>query len=223
MLNTEYKLRHYSPWKPKDFDTVRLEISVGQEYHEGNKLKTATEWARQNFERAVLIVGDTVQGYNIASSKGLDLQTAFDMARVKGDEWLERNREAIEGLEITRWDDWLAHPHYAANHQAVLSLYESNKTFLQHIDQTIEVFRERRQPANEDGERFTALSRQFLLEETAVFATAYKDLGGISAYPGSFLETWQIFINQEIEGAPEGLKNAHWTRLQFRRRVPKVA
>lgn len=219
MSDIDYKLRWYSPWKQEGFDTVRLEISVGQEYHEGNKLKVATAWAKRNFPRVVAIVGDSIQGYNFAISRGIDLQSACRAARLKGDEWLDRNSEALKGVEITRWDDWLNHSEYSSNHKAINSLYHKNAEFREHIDETIESFRLRRQAAGESGERFTDLSRQFLLEETAVFSIAYKELRGISAYPGSFLKTWEIFLNKDIEGALEGLKNAHWGRIQFRRKA----
>lgn len=218
MLNTDYKLRHSSPWNWQDFDTVRLEISVGQDYHEGEKLKTAAAWARQNFSRAVLIVGDRIQGYNLSIVEGLSLAVAFGRATRKGDEWLERNQEAIKGMEITRWHDWLSNPAYPANRAAVDALYDNNLRFRDHIDNTVEGFWWRRNAPTGFNERFKKLSREFLLEETAVFATSYKELGGISAYPGSFLETWEMFVNESIDGAPEGLKNAHWMRLQFRRR-----
>ncbi len=218
MSDIDYKLRRYSPWNWRDFDTLRLEISVGQEYHEGAKLKAATDWARANFNRVVMIVGDTVQGYNIARAGNIALREAFDIARARGDAWLARNARMIEGFDITRWDDWLQHKDYPANRAAVDKLYETNPEFRNHIHDTIEGFQGRHDPFMRAQDRFVPLSKEFLLEETAVFATAYGALGGISAYPGTFLETWGMFVGREVEGAPEGLKNSHWMRLQFRRR-----
>lgn len=218
MSAIDYRLRTQSPWNWRDFDTVRLEISVGQDYHEGTKLKTATEWARDNFRRAVIILGDTIQGYNLAIANKSDLQTAFDQARAAGDDWLVRNRTAIAGVEVTRWDDWKSHEAYQDNETAINRLYKNNATFRDHIDDTVDDFWWRRNAPVPNDKRFHSLSRDFLLEESAVFATAYGELGGISAYPGTFLQTWQMFVENDIDGAPLGLKNSHWTRLQFKRR-----
>ncbi|WP_428699369.1 hypothetical protein [Stappia sp.] len=77
-----------------------------------------------------------------------------------------------------------------------------------------------------DRRRFFALSEQYLLEETAVFATAYDDLGGISAYDdlggisayrGDFLKMWEMFIDATDTSVPPGLAKDHCIRLAFNR------
>jgi hypothetical protein len=74
-----------------------------------------------------------------------------------------------------------------------------------------------------EKDRFIAHSTTYLLEETAVFALAYKELGGISAYPGNFLDMLQMFVDREGEDFPEGLSYAHYIRLGFeKRKIPAL-
>ncbi|PZQ46340.1 MAG: hypothetical protein DI551_05340 [Micavibrio aeruginosavorus] len=223
MSATKYKVRCYGDHPRASFDTVRMEISVGQEYHEGQKLVAAMDWAKRHFDRIVLIVGDRIQGYNIAFKEGVNLIQAFEKATKKGDEWIERNQSIIADAEITRWSDWLSHPEYAMNRAAVGRLYAENEEFRNAVRENIKGVWERRFPVQAQDQRFLALSEQFVLEETAVFACAYKDLKGVSAYPGDFSKTWSMFKDSEIPHAPEGLKYSHCLRLQFRRREPQLA
>lgn len=222
MSATKYKLRWTGEWG-RQFETVRLEISVGQEYHEGEKLQTAVDWAKRNFNRAVLIVGDRIQGYNLAISTGISLKQAFEISTKKGDEWLQRNADVISGMEVTRWNDWLHHPEYLTNRAQISRLYASNDEFREKVQRQISNVWERRKPQNVKYGRFFKLSEQFVLEESAVFACAYKDLKGVSAYPGDFLELWGMFAGKEVEGAPEGFKHSQSIRLQFKRREPQAA
>lgn len=45
----------------------------------------------------------------------------------------------------------------------------------------------------------------------------YTVFPGVSAYPGTFLEMWSMFVDRDVDGAPEGLKNAQCIRIDFAR------
>lgn len=217
MSAIEYKLRARSKWNWRCFDTVRMEISVGQPYHEGAKLALAMSWARENFDRVVVILGDAPQRYNVMFRTGFAECNAEKLAHGAGDAWLERNRDLLRGVEITRWDDWKSDPRYIDNRVAVSRLYSDHDQFRGAIHDAITEFIDRRGMGENDRRRFFALSEQYLLEETAVFATAYDDLGGISAYPGDFLKMWEMFIGSSDTSVPSGLTKAHCIRLAFNR------
>lgn len=217
MSDIEYKLRARSKWDWRSFDTVRMEISIGQPYHEGAKLALAMQWARENFSRVVIIIGDSPQRYNLMFRTGFAEPNAERLARGAGDAWIERNRDLLEGIEITRWNEWKADPAYVQNRAAISQLYQGNDEFRQSIHGAIDEFVERRSMGENDRKRFFVLSEQYLLEETAVFATAYSALGGISAYPGDFLKLWEMFIGLDDPTIPAGLTKAHCVRLAFNR------
>jgi hypothetical protein len=66
------------------FDTVRLEISVGQQYHEGQKMAATLAWARTRFRGVAVLVNDTLQRFNLMFDKGLSEAEAFRRTQADG-------------------------------------------------------------------------------------------------------------------------------------------
>lgn len=215
--NSTYKIRARGLQNCPDTSVCRMEISVGQPYHEGEKLATALQWA-ERFGQVHLLMGDSPQRFNLMYELGLTESQAEQMARQRGDEWLARNAATLARhlrFKISRWNDWKHSADYVTTRWQVGRLYRDHQQFQEAIDTaTRETFTRR---GYTDWDRFADLSRQYLLEESAVFAVAYKALGGFSAYPGSFLDTWDMFINQEIPEAPSGFRHAHHAVLGFDR------
>lgn len=50
-----------------------------------------------------------------------------------------------------------------------------------------------------------------------MFSLIFRTIPGVSAYPGSFHEMWDMFVDQEILEAPKGLEQGFFTRIDFRR------
>lgn len=220
-----YKVRARGLKNWRDFDRVRLEISVGQTYHEGKKLSAMLYWAQENFSHVHLILGDTTQRYNLMIN-GVDHAHALAHAERLGRDWLHRNRtllSTIPNLHLHRWDDWRRSPEFSGTLSDIVALYHALPTFSSAVEVEISdsfARRMRRGECNEtDRTQHNFLSRQYLLEETAVFALAYRDLPGISAYPGSFGEMWSMFVDANMLNAPIGLNNAHSLRLSFEPRT----
>lgn len=89
------------------YETCRQHISVGQPYHEGEKLKATFEWAAKRFTKHVIVVADTLQRHNMDGNA--------QQAKRYGDEWLQRNRDLLGILgspEIIRWDDLIGSPDF---------------------------------------------------------------------------------------------------------------
>lgn len=222
MSGINYKIRPRGKWDWRKFDTVRMEISVGQEYHEGEKLRDAFKWAHDQFKHRYIILGDTTQRFNKMFEKGISETSAHAEALRDGDLWLERNAASLGDAKVTRWDDWRSHPEYQRTYDRVLELYKNDSRFHEAIQTAISGRWERRYPDGnlEKKKYFFEISEKYLLEETAVLSVAYDKLGGISAYPGDFLKIWEMFIDAEGSGIPPGLKKAHCTRLYFNKRSP---
>jgi hypothetical protein len=223
MSDIDYKIRVRGPWDWRGFSTARLEVSVGQEYHEGEKLSATMRFVKENFNRAVIILGDAPQRFNIAFTENISLEQAFGKSIKAGDDWIERNRERIAGIELTRWEDWRKRPEYAIARAQFGHVYTQNQKFRECMHDAIKGVSERRCVAKKDFPRFFALSEQFLLEESAVFAVAYNELRGISLYPGDFLEMWSMFVGKDIPGVPEGAKYANCGRISFEKRKLQYA
>lgn len=211
------RARGLADWR--DFKTVRLGISVGQPYHEGLKFEATCDWAEKNFDRVVFIVGDTVQHYNHIIN-GMSEDQAYRRAKIEGDLWLSRNAGALNRrkFEITHWDEWKDVPEFFQTRVECGDLLKTHNDFRQEIQKCIDSAFERRGLPSSQKQSFARQSLKYLLEETAVFAVAYNRIRGISAYPGTFMGLWSIFVGNNVPGAPEGLQYGHWTRLFFEKR-----
>lgn len=217
-MSVTYKIRARKISSCEDLPSLcRMEISVGQDYHEGEKLKTAIDWAKNKFDRNVILLGDLPQRYNIAFDKDLEINQAASLSIKNGDEWLERNGHLLSGFEVYRWDYFLSHSDYSKVRSTVESLFDNHLQFRTSLMGSIDEIWKRKNLPESRKEEFYNISQTYLLEETAVFAMAYKMFKGISAYPGSFLELWSCFLNNAPEGL-EGLGNAHCIRLNFNRK-----
>lgn len=209
----------------RDFDTARLQISVGQEYHEGDKLQAMADWAEPRFSKIQVCVNDSLQRFNLMFERGLSEEEAYGISMWDGTLWLERNRKAFSpNTEFVRWDHWLKMPAYEASHQAILALYDNNGQFRLAIDENIEAIWTRRRaikPAAYTEERkaeFVDLSRTYLLEEITAFALMYEEAPAIDIYPGTVIFAATIFQGQALTGVPSGLGKGHFCRIDFSRR-----
>lgn len=218
-----YKIRARGIYEWKRFEAVRMEISVGQEYHEGLKIEAAMDWAKNNFKRIILLIGDAPQRHNMIFDHDFSEEEAFKNSISEGDKWLERNKHLFsKDTEIARWQHFLDDSRYMDTLRQCWALYRGDKKFKTVVQDNIKdtwrrkIAREPEIAARE--EEFFQISEKYLLEETAVFALAYKDYPYVSAYPGSYNKMWAMFVDKHFEGMPEGLSHAHCIRLCINRR-----
>jgi tRNA-dependent cyclodipeptide synthase len=225
------KVKTGAGWR--DFDTVRLQISVGHAYHEGYKLEATLEWCRHRFDHVIVCVNDTLQRFN-GQVEGLDSDEAFAKSKSAGGDWLARHMPKIGRLasvEIHRWEDWRARSDYQLALQQTQWLYAHNAEFRDAISANIKGFWNRRQPREGLATDFrfadfAASSKAYLLEETAVFSLMFKQTRAVDVYPGSVLLPCVVFKGRKIPGAPEGLDQGAFTRIDFarnRKREPQAA
>lgn len=216
------KIKSNCDWQSRD--TIRLEISVGQEYHEDDKLKATIAWAEARFKNIVILVNDTLQRYNAMLEENLSPDDAYNTSLKSGSDWLDRYNDILSNCCIVRWDEWRNHVDYAMTYDMVINQYSQNVPFRKSINKALGNAWERKSRYLGEGQkdRFFILSLQYLLEETACLALAYKAFPGVSAYPGTFLEMWSMFVDRDIDGAPEGLKNAQCMRIDFSRNKTKA-
>lgn len=216
------KVKNKTPNMVNDNGVLRLEISVGQPYHEGEKFRCTIDWAKHRYGKVIVLVNDSLQRFNYMFEEGLLEKEAHQKASREGTQWIARNMSAIATLpnfEIYRWDAWKRSENYFSDLNKVRALYNKNLEFKAAIDEAIEEIWARKNLSEERKQEFFALSKDYLLEETAAFSIIYNTFKGVSAYPGSFQEMWKMFINQDVSGAPDGLKYAHCLRIDFSKRI----
>lgn len=208
----------------QDFKVARLHISVGQEYHEGEKLRALAEWSKARFEKVIFCANDTLQRFNLMYEQAFSEAEAYQTASALGQAWITRNLTVIaqmEQAETVRWEQWKANSKYSKGFLKIEWLYQNNPEFKEAIDENILAIWKRKQKSDAilyDDKRFTefaSLSRQYLLEEMAVFSLMYETETAIDIYPGTTLFAATKFRGRSIEGAPDGLGKGHFCRIDF--------
>jgi tRNA-dependent cyclodipeptide synthase len=209
----------------RDFDTARLEISVGQPYHEGAKFEATVDWASHRFSHVIISVNDTLQRFNLIFEQGLSENRAMVSARHAGSEWIRRQRPLLSrlpGCELSRWNEWLSHPGFATALEQTGTFYEHHQGFRDAVCANIGAVWGRKLRSSSaykeaDFPRFFDLSKQYILEETAVFSLMFQERPAVDIYPGTLLFMWNLFAQGSLPGAPEGLEKGRFTRIDFQR------
>lgn len=213
------------------FDTARLQISVGQEYHEGEKFRATVEWAKHRFDKVIICVNDTLQRFNDRYQTMLEEADAFARTREEGAAWIARNRAVIETLpsyELYRWDDWRGHAGFEAEHAHILDLYLRDGVFRDHILAEVMRFWKRRTEKAAGGmgcsfEAFKLASIEYLLEETAAFFLMFKKDMAVDIYPGSTLLPCLLAQAYCDVPARAQLGERAFTRIDFSRKAANDA
>lgn len=204
------------------FDTARIQVSVGQYYHEDEKLKALIEWAKHRFDKVIICINDTLQRHNLEAD-GMEPSAALALSEAAGREWLERNMKFIRSLPnygLKRWEEWRSHPDYEAELERMHKLYEKNEVFRAQVDEEVLAFWERkikRDPSvkSSDFEDFKKHAVEYLLEECAVFLIMNKRDNAVDLYPGSTLLPCKL-------RAVKGLGTRGYTRIGFSRNTTPV-
>lgn len=193
----------------RSFKTARLLISVGQEYHEGAKLRAAINWCAKRFNHVEILVGDTLQRHSFSLNDGMDPAEAFEKARIAGDDWLARNAATIGTLpsvSVTRWEAWRVNSAFRPRLLQIMSAYEDLPEFRDAVDEAAMGYcaRKSRIDALQDAgyrKKTLDLSYQYIFEELAIYSLIADGEPVIDIYPGSCLS-----VIKRLQGAvPEGL------------------
>ncbi|MCK4608261.1 MAG: tRNA-dependent cyclodipeptide synthase, partial [Gammaproteobacteria bacterium] len=160
-----------------------LHVSVGQQYHEGDKFLATMDLINETFNSCTIILCDTLQRHSlrIMNPDLTDAEARKEALRL-GDEWLERNQLAYKYLKINskvmRWDDWLHHKDYNKYYQEVVNAYKNNQSYRDAIHATINNFLTRRKTSNSLGfsyEEAFETSETYILEECPILIPLWAE------------------------------------------------
>lgn len=202
-----------SKWRA--FSACRMQISVGQEKHEGLKFSALLEWCSIRFDSVTICVNDTLQRFNLLREYPYREDIAVIRSRQDGDSWIDRNVPPGTEVGIVRWDHWRSHIKFSDMLRKVYDLYENDYVFRSAIKLETEAFAKRNKVMVTD--KLNKLCSDFLLEETAVFSLMISDFEAVDIYPGTTLLPMRLIQDGKIFGIE--LKNkSHFTRVDFHRR-----
>lgn len=211
----------------KDYDNLNTEnktcillISVGQRYHEGEKLSSTISLINQSrFANCHIVVADTLQRHNADSNYNLALES--------GSDWIERNMPIINQLQmkhkIIRWDECLSADGYDTYKHMVEKEYHQNSVYNDAVNNTISYFLERNKANNpnfnEEKEFDSCLT--YLLEECPIIMPMWaRDGYDFIIYPKQQTDamntTYKLFVEDKY---PE---KAKWLALRFKDKFLKA-
>lgn len=202
------------------YHTCCLDISLYNRYQEGDYLRHTIQWINDRFTHCIVNLGDTLHRYNLQADYN-SMQAAHIRARQLGNEWLGHNQPLLDNFDIPykviRNDNWLEDSSFKAVHQALRNFYKDNKEFAAVVDQDVAGFISRQN--NAPPEEAAAISRAYLLEETAVDIMYGKQGGVAHLYPGRrFGCYWYLAGNaKNIPASIRGLENSTFKRLAPKR------
>lgn len=222
------RVKNGAGWR--QFSRLRLMVSVGKEYHEGNKLRAVVDWINRNheIEEVQVSVNDYLQRHNLVAF-GTEDEQAGHIARVQGTAWIERNEEILSGvsasLSFTRWEEWFGGGEYQEAHRALLSLAREDAAFEEIVNADASSLAERRAKRGEHvPPRLIECSREYVLEELAVFALQSGALPAVEVYPGTSLKSVAYLKGKTLPGILSPLSTRYVARIDFdRRRVVGAA
>ncbi len=211
------KVKNGAGWRA--YNTARLQISVGQKYHEDEKLLATLNWANEHFEKIIICVNDTLQRHNYEFGNHTQ-EKAFSISEAEGRYWIERNYDffkQLQNYELIRWEKWRSDPTYKFGLKVMEKMYAQKPAFRQEIDNEIDAFWNRalkrgNAPDESRREAFSKHSRRYLLEECAIFQLMFAHDTAVDIYPGSTLLPCKLRESKDL-----GIRG--YTRIDFRRKA----
>lgn len=227
--NFDYSVRVKNGAGWRKHNRVRLMISVGKEYHEGQKLVAVVNWINRNPEikEVHISVNDTLQRHNHEAA-GLSKEQAGLVARSEGSQWIARNAGILDDIRAvkfyTRWDEWFDKPDFRTTLQELLAQAKADPAFGAAMAQDAQSLAERKTRRGEAvPSSLVAHSQNYIEEEMAVFAMQTAALPAAEVYPGSNLlgADYMLRLGAEqkeaVAGAIKTLTHRYFTRIDFDR------
>ena len=184
-------------------NTALIGVSLGNRAYENNKLKSLVAWATQHFETVTIMLADSLQRHNIMFQENVDEKQAYDIAISRGDAWLSRNADAIDGIPVMRWDSLKDRDEVTPHRRAFEDLYETSPSFQHAVNKKLRGFytvlhdRDPQKFSWDKFKDFYDFSKKYLLEEAAVDTYFDREIDGPVLYPGDL---------SFILGGPEGFQ-----------------
>lgn len=171
----------------KKTKVLLMPISVGQDYHELDKLLESMKLITKNFTDITLIkivIVDLAQKYHLAIKNNTSPEKMLYQSKKNGLSWKESYAHLIKArfknvtVEFSTWNEWLNHEDYKQAKQQIDALYNEKINFKNHLENDVLEFE--RRYYNREKRRFTDAEKEYcrecIKEECAILMLWNKDL-----------------------------------------------
>ena len=215
-----------SSFKNRLKGTCALPISVGQPYHEAEKMYATVELINKYFSKCVFIVCDSLQRYTLMLYGNLSEMGAYKEAFKDGATWIERNQKTFQQLDIpydiVRWDNWYKSDRFDSYLMKIDNLLSIDYNFKNILDSCANDFIE--QHFSCYNENIFSMNRQsalilcenYLKEEAAVLLMWQEEDYSFLAYPGSNNEV-MANVRSYFFSKEEELSKLLYLKIKFKK------
>lgn len=189
-----------------------LGISLGTHNIEGARLEAVLEWISANFEQCAIVVGDSVYRLTLALLEGLEPEPALVKALQHGREFERCYAPLFRQYSHKCRFEWLPlskisnAPQFPAHLATLEQLYARNGEFQQSVQRFAQAYLGRGDKIAETCTTHLSMTKQYLLEEAAMFACLREQDWPILVYPGSIdsiVELCEGRFGVAEQGAPD--------------------
>jgi tRNA-dependent cyclodipeptide synthase len=205
----------------RSFDACTLGVSVNSPNWQDEHFASILNFAAANFKTIRIDVTDTLYRHNFMA-QGLSAAEAAARAEAFGGLWLARHQALIDACpvkpDVIRWDNWHRHPDYAAIVDGFVCASRASPLLRAAIGRDVDEFFQRQ--GREPTELKRQHSRDYLIEELAVFTLQSRALSSLKLYPGKEPGCIHAVRKGLIAEAPPGLEREQYGRIKFHTRSP---
>jgi tRNA-dependent cyclodipeptide synthase len=187
-----------------------IPISVGQHYHEKDKLISTLSMNSKLFHSCDIIVADSLQRHTIKLFSNCSMRDAANESIALGNEWIKRNENILKYLtipfRIIQWEDCVNTKNFLLYFEKIKEYYHNNIEYKKAFQADIEIFKARFKKQYPNYKVSNASLEKacliYLFEEIAVYLSffleeKYDYVIYPSKMPNSVLASKKIFISHE--------------------------
>ena len=199
-----------------------LGISINNPFFWGKHVDLLLKWISDHFDSCLIIIGDHLHRLNEYILNGISGQEAIDAGLKLGDEALAIFSEQIKKypkgkFEIHRWqtyhDDNKCQQEKLKLTKSCDSNYFFNKSIINSCTEFIDRHIDRGNNPKVTYEKAIQLSKEYLLEEMAVFSILIEQGYTVQVYPGSQLPVLKEFAEHKFEDIESNLRDGIYIDL----------
>ncbi|HEX4044376.1 MAG TPA: hypothetical protein VHZ76_01755 [Gammaproteobacteria bacterium] len=211
-------------------DECMFLVSVGTQPFESASLSAQLEVLKK-FKTCTILVGDTLQKYNIFLDYSINAEISMEQAEKiawqRGTEWVERYKTEFDTqlveYSIQRWDEWKENIGFVKALSDVKNLLLKDKSYQEAMSQSIAEYRERYHKKVGDAlfnmvkHKFDDACQQYLIEECAVMLLIARcSYCRYALYPAK--QTAILAINDAMLIRPYYPSSMIWLPIRLRKK-----
>lgn len=200
-------------------------VSVGKEKFEYKWVERFVNFGREIKPKKIfIIVADTLQRFNIEVDENLSPRQAFHKATQRGNEWVNKYQPLFSNLkqsnidyEFIHWETLKKDTDFEYFFHQIKKLEEKDSNFKEALTISSKEYTNRPSRINSDGiyQKAEENSRQFLIEECAVFQVLAKEKDNLAiVYPGAVTNILAYAIKHINENHRDKENTFHWLDLK---------